>query len=171
MPATSAGMTARMPARFAPIVGKCSVANRAAVSCITSKRTASPYHGGANKNAGDARAHSKTMVDPTMVNPMVVNLLGFAASLAVLATFLMRTMAPLRAVAIGSNILFIAYGYCAHLPPVLCLHIALLPINVARLSGARKRFFILRPRLTRFRRSLANVPLLSFLLKPNTETF
>ncbi len=76
-----------------------------------------------------------------MVNPMAVNFLGFAASLAVLATFLMRTMLPLRAVAIGSNILFIAYGYYAHLPPVLCLHIALLPINIARLSTSRERLF------------------------------
>jgi hypothetical protein len=32
--------------------------------------------------------------------------LGYAASLAVLATFLMRTMRPLRLVAILSNILF-----------------------------------------------------------------
>lgn len=70
---------------------------------------------------------------------MAVNFLGFAASLAVLASFLMRTMLPLRAVAIGSNVLFIAYGYCAHLPPVLCLHIVLLPINIMRLSALRER--------------------------------
>jgi hypothetical protein len=69
----------------------------------------------------------------------MINLLGFAASLAVLATFLMQTMRPLRFVAIGSNVLFIAYGFCAHLPPVLCLHIALLPINIARLSALRER--------------------------------
>jgi hypothetical protein len=72
---------------------------------------------------------------------MAVNFLGFAASLAVLASFLMRTMLPLRVVAIGSNVLFIAYGYCAHLPPVLCLHIVLLPINIARLSALRERPF------------------------------
>jgi hypothetical protein len=75
----------------------------------------------------------------------MINLLGFAASLAVLASFLMQTMLPLRLVAIGSNVLFIAYGYCAHLPPVLCLHIALLPINIARLStlyrGIQARMF------------------------------
>jgi hypothetical protein len=74
-----------------------------------------------------------------MVNPMAVNFLGFAASLAVLATFLMRTMSLLRAIAIGSNILFIAYGYCTHLLPVLCLHIALLPINIARLRAGFRR--------------------------------
>ena len=60
----------------------------------------------------------------------MITLLGFAASFAVLATFLMRTMLPLRIVAVGSNVLFIAYGYCAHILPVLCLHLALLPINI-----------------------------------------
>jgi hypothetical protein len=69
------------------------------------------------------------------------NLLGFAASFAVLATFMMRTMLPLRMIAIASNVLFIAYGYLAHILPVLCLHIALLPINVARLSTLREKQF------------------------------
>jgi hypothetical protein len=69
----------------------------------------------------------------------MINLLGFAASFAVLATFLMRTMLPLRIVAVGSNVLFIAYGYCAHILPVLCLHLALLPINIGRLSEFRER--------------------------------
>ncbi len=69
------------------------------------------------------------------------NLLGFAASFAVLATFMMRTMLPLPVVAIASNVLFIAYGYVAHILPVLCLHIALLPINVARLSTLREKRF------------------------------
>jgi hypothetical protein len=41
--------------------------------------------------------------------------LGYAASLAVLATFLMRTMRLLRVVAILSNILFVAYGYIDHI--------------------------------------------------------
>jgi hypothetical protein len=68
----------------------------------------------------------------------MITLLGFTASFAVLATFLMRTMLPLRIVALGSNVLFIAYGYCAHILPVLCLHLALLPINVGRLSGLRE---------------------------------
>jgi hypothetical protein len=67
----------------------------------------------------------------------MITLLGFAASFAVLATFLMRTMLPLRIVAVGSNFLFIAYGYWAHILPVLCLHLALLPINIGRLSGLR----------------------------------
>jgi predicted ABC-type exoprotein transport system permease subunit len=59
--------------------------------------------------------------------------LGYAASLAVLTTFLMRTMQPLRLVAILSNVLFVAYGYIDHIQPVFLLHLTLLPINLWRL--------------------------------------
>jgi hypothetical protein len=63
----------------------------------------------------------------------MIDVLGYAASSAVLATFMMRTMLWLRLVAIASNLLFILYGDLAHIAPVLLLHIALLPINVFRL--------------------------------------
>ena len=63
----------------------------------------------------------------------VVNALGYAASSAVLATFCMSTMIPLRVVALGSNVLFMAYGYADHLYPVFVLHAILLPINALRL--------------------------------------
>ena len=63
----------------------------------------------------------------------MIDALGYAASVAVLATFLMRTMLSLRFVAIASNVLFILYGHLAHIEPVLLLHVALLPINVFRL--------------------------------------
>jgi hypothetical protein len=69
----------------------------------------------------------------------MIDLLGYAASIAVLATFLMRAMLPLRLIAILSNILFLLYGYCAHIPPVLVLHAALLPINIVRLVTLRER--------------------------------
>jgi len=68
----------------------------------------------------------------------MVDVLGYAASIAVLATFLMQTMLPLRFVAILSNILFLLYGYYAHIPPVLFLHATLLPINVVRLNACAK---------------------------------
>lgn len=63
------------------------------------------------------------------------DIIGYAASIAVLLTFLMRTMLPLRLVAIASNLLFLSYGYLAHIPPVFLLHVALLPINCVRLFG------------------------------------
>jgi len=68
----------------------------------------------------------------------MINLLGYAASCAVLTTFLMRTMVPLRLIAILSNILFLAFGYAQHIYPVFFLHLALLPINSWRLFMERQ---------------------------------
>jgi CRP-like cAMP-binding protein len=52
----------------------------------------------------------------------LVNLLAYAASAAVLATFCMSTMIPLRIIGLVSNVLFMAYGYVGQLYPVLLLH-------------------------------------------------
>ena len=62
-----------------------------------------------------------------------VDVLGYAASAAVLATFCMNTMIPLRILALGSNVLFMGYGYADHLYPVLVLHAILFPVNAVRL--------------------------------------
>jgi hypothetical protein len=69
----------------------------------------------------------------------MVDLLGYAASAAVLGTFLMRSMLPLRLIAILSNILFLLYGHIAHIHPVFLLHVALLPINALRLFAFRRQ--------------------------------
>jgi hypothetical protein len=63
----------------------------------------------------------------------MTELLGYMASIAVLATFLARTMITLRLIALSSNLLFLLYGYSKHLHPVFLLHVALLPINGLRL--------------------------------------
>jgi len=63
---------------------------------------------------------------------------GWAASAAVLATFCMNTMMPLRVLAIISNVLFCAFGAVAHIFPVLILHAILLPVNVVRLVQIRR---------------------------------
>jgi CRP-like cAMP-binding protein len=63
---------------------------------------------------------------------------GYAASLLVFCTFYMKTMIPLRAVAIGSNVAFLAYGLLGGLYPVVALHAALLPLNAARLLQMRR---------------------------------
>jgi CRP/FNR family cyclic AMP-dependent transcriptional regulator len=60
--------------------------------------------------------------------------LGYIAAAFVFATFSMKTMVPLRVVAISSNILFIAYGYLHPAYPVLLLHVLLLPLNFWRLQ-------------------------------------
>ena len=62
-----------------------------------------------------------------------IDFLGFAAALSVLASFSMSTILALRTLALLSNVLFILYGLCAHIYPVLILHIILLPINLAKL--------------------------------------
>lgn len=71
------------------------------------------------------------------------DLLGYMAAGLVLVTFLAQSMTTLRAIAIASNVMFIAYALLAWLPPVLVLHALLLPLNawrlwqVARSSRAR----------------------------------
>lgn len=74
-----------------------------------------------------------------------MDVLGYAASCAVLATFLMRTMTPLRLIAILSNILFLSYGYLQEIYPVFFLHVVLLPINAWRLFALQ-----LGPRVSPF---------------------
>jgi CRP/FNR family cyclic AMP-dependent transcriptional regulator len=54
---------------------------------------------------------------------------GYLASILVFVTFCMRTMIPLRVVAIASNVCFILFGYFGHVYPVLILHLVLLPMN------------------------------------------
>ena len=62
-----------------------------------------------------------------------IDMVGWAASATVLATFCMNSMMPLRVLAIISNVLFCAFGAIAHIFPVLILHAVLLPVNVVRL--------------------------------------
>ena len=45
-------------------------------------------------------------------------LVGYLASALVFATFYMKTMMPLRAVAIASNVAFISYGYVGGMAPI-----------------------------------------------------
>jgi hypothetical protein len=66
-----------------------------------------------------------------------VDLIGYAAALAVLGSFSMSTIVPLRVLAVVSNVLFAAYGVLAHLYPVFFLHSILLPINVFKLAKGR----------------------------------
>jgi CRP/FNR family transcriptional regulator, cyclic AMP receptor protein len=58
---------------------------------------------------------------------------GYAASLLVFGAFYMKSMTPLRLIAIASNVAFIAYGLGRDLYPVLVLHAVLLPLNGLRL--------------------------------------
>ena len=75
----------------------------------------------------------------TAMNPAAFasDLLGYAAAGLVLITFLAQSMTTLRAIAIASNVMFIAYALSAGLSPVLMLHALLLPLNAWRLWQAR----------------------------------
>ena len=55
-----------------------------------------------------------------------------------LCTFYMRTMVPLRCLAIASNMAFLAYGLPLGLWPVAVLHALLLPLNILRLFQIRR---------------------------------
>ncbi len=68
-----------------------------------------------------------------------IDLTGYLASLAVLATFCMSRMIFLRAVAVLSNVLFVTYGMGEHLYPVLVLHVTLLPINILKIYQLRRQ--------------------------------
>ena len=59
---------------------------------------------------------------------------GYVASALVLLTFVAKDMRVLRTVAIFSNLAFITYGTIEWLPPVLFLHMVLLPLNIVRLA-------------------------------------
>jgi hypothetical protein len=59
--------------------------------------------------------------------------LGWFAANLVFAAFCAREMAPLRAIAIASNIAFVGYRFLDHLWPIVVLHLAMLPMNAIRL--------------------------------------
>ena len=62
---------------------------------------------------------------------------GYLASFLVFCAFYMKTMIPLRWVAIASNVAFITYGLAGRVYPVFVLHVVLLPLNCLRLHQMR----------------------------------
>jgi CBS domain-containing protein len=81
----------------------------------------------------DARQLVRRHLNCSRYSMSFVDVLGYAASAAVLATFCMSTMIALRIVALVSNVLFIAYGFVDHLYPVFMLHAILFPVNALSL--------------------------------------
>jgi CRP/FNR family transcriptional regulator, cyclic AMP receptor protein len=68
----------------------------------------------------------------------LVDLLGYSAASAAIGTHSMRTMIPLRVLALATNVLFIGYGYLSGTQPVFLLHLILLPLNAWRLHQVLK---------------------------------
>jgi CRP-like cAMP-binding protein len=63
----------------------------------------------------------------------LANFLGLIGGLCYVASLYLRTMVPLRIVAIVSNFFFLAYGLLAKQLPTIVLYLVLLPINIVRL--------------------------------------
>ena len=64
--------------------------------------------------------------------------IGWCACALMLMTFWCETPWCLRGFAVAANLAFVAYGWTADLPPVLALHLLLLPINLVRLIKATR---------------------------------
>lgn len=64
--------------------------------------------------------------------------LGMVAAALYFTSYVMKSMLPLRALALASNIFFIAYGYFQSSLPELVLHSVLLPLNARRMWEIRK---------------------------------
>lgn len=65
-------------------------------------------------------------------------IIGFIAAGLVIATLSMRTMVPLRAVGIVSNVAFVSYGLLISSLPTVVLHGILFPLNIYRLHQMLK---------------------------------
>lgn len=64
-------------------------------------------------------------------------MLGLLAASLYFTSYTMKSMLPLRALAIASNVFFIAYGYVHASLPELVLHSVLLPLNARRMWEIR----------------------------------
>ena len=58
---------------------------------------------------------------------------SYLASVLVFVAFFMKSIVPLRLIAMASNIAFVSYAAGAGIMPILILHGALLPLNVVRI--------------------------------------
>lgn len=76
--------------------------------------------------------------DPSNTASNAFAVMGYVAAVLVFSTFYMKTMLPLRIIAIASNLAFISYAILGHLLPVFILHSTLLPLNLWRLFQIRK---------------------------------
>src|SRR5919198_2445147 len=76
---------------------------------------------------------------------MAIVIAAWVAALLVFSSFFMKTMVPLRVVAVASNAAFITYallgleyGIFGRVYPILVLHSVLLPLNVVRLREIKR---------------------------------
>jgi CRP/FNR family cyclic AMP-dependent transcriptional regulator len=65
-------------------------------------------------------------------------LLGFIGAVLTLASYLMKSMLPLRLTALAANVFFVAYGYLEAALPSLMLYAAMIPINGKKVWEMKK---------------------------------
>jgi CRP/FNR family cyclic AMP-dependent transcriptional regulator len=63
---------------------------------------------------------------------------GYLGALLIVASFLVRTMIPLRALSAAGNLCIVVYAWLDGLYPALALNLALLPLNVLRMVQMMK---------------------------------
>lgn len=64
---------------------------------------------------------------------MIVEIIGWIAAAFTLGAYSMKTMLPLRLLAVFANFFFLTYGYLTEIYPTFFLHTVLLPFNGYRL--------------------------------------
>jgi len=74
--------------------------------------------------------------DPTAFSWHMVP--GYVGAMLIIASFVVRTMIPLRALSAGSNLCIILYAYLDGQYPNLVLNTALLPLNIMRMVQMMK---------------------------------
>jgi CRP-like cAMP-binding protein len=84
--------------------------------------------------AADFFQNAVQVVRDMLSTPNGMVALGSAgvASVLMIAGSFVKTMIPLRWLAVGSNVFFVVYGLLLPNPPMLILHAVLLPINIYR---------------------------------------
>lgn len=80
---------------------------------------------------------------------LLIELIGWLAAGSTVAAYAMRTMLPLRLLAVISSVLFLLYGIATQSLPLVAMEITLLPLNVWRFA----QLLSLRRRVEETRRS------------------
>ena len=65
-------------------------------------------------------------------------LFGFIGAVLTLASYLMKSMLPLRLVALSANVFFVLYGYLESALPSLMLYATMIPINAKKVFEIKK---------------------------------
>ena len=68
----------------------------------------------------------------------VFDVLGFVGAGLMAASYLMKSMLPLRLVALAANVCLLAYAFNAHSWPTVMLYLAVIPINLKKVVEIRK---------------------------------